>query len=139
MRLCHLYFHLILDLVRHSVWPQRILKLKDTPWLSRHNLVAVVQRLPDGLQLFFLDGRRASAPPAPSFRRRQAGPDAFLGEGSLTLLANPLPRRDQRRKVGDVGFRGLGMGFRQADIARPPSIKGPSPCDSVLSMPARVA
>src|SRR6266699_2896789 len=61
--------------------------------------------------------------------------------GVLTLLANPLPRGDQRRKRGDVGFRGLGMGepghdafqidtdrnqnvlemgFRQADVARPP-------------------
>ena len=60
---------------------------------------------------------------------------------TLTLLANPLPRGDQRRKGGDVGFRGLGMGepghdafqidtdrhqnvlemgFRQADVARPP-------------------
>jgi len=29
---------------------------------------------------------------------------------TLTLLANPLPRGDQRRKGGDVGFRGLGMG-----------------------------
>jgi len=65
-----------------------------------------------------------------------------------TLLANPLPRGDQRRKGGDVGFRGLGMaepghdtfqidadrnqnvlemGFRQAHIARPPEIKGPDP------------
>ena len=29
---------------------------------------------------------------------------------TLTLLANPLPRGDQRRKGGDVGLRGLGMG-----------------------------
>ena len=57
---------------------------------------------------------------------------------TLTLLANPLPRGDQRRKGGDVRFRGLGMdepghdafeidadrnqnmlkmGFRQANIA----------------------
>jgi len=27
----------------------------------------------------------------------------------LTLLANSLPRGDQRRKGGDVGFCGLGM------------------------------
>src|SRR5215471_18054449 len=66
----------------------------------------------------------------------------------LTLLANPLPRGDQGCKGGDVRFRGLGMSvpshdafqidanrnqnvlemsFRQANVARPPEIKGPYP------------
>jgi hypothetical protein len=66
----------------------------------------------------------------------------------LTLLANSLPRGDQGRKGGDIGFRGLGMSepghdafqidancnqnvlemsFRQANVARPPEIKGPDP------------
>ena len=64
----------------------------------------------------------------------------------LTLLANSLPRGDQCRKGGDIGFHGLGMGqpghdafqidpdrnqtmlemgFRQTNRACPPAIKGP--------------
>src|SRR5262249_258607 len=67
---------------------------------------------------------------------------------TLTLLANSLPRGDQRRKGGDIGICGLGMGepghdtfqidadrnqnvletsFRQAHVARPPEIKSPYP------------